>query len=416
MDPKFIRDISLAYAAVYDQELRQELSEAEFKWDPNKNIIAAKDGKLGIMTKGDSKSWRQPSEQEKGEIPISSTNKFKNSPAGQKFIQQKNAAKLASTASVGSGNGIKPLPNAPKPTSGYGIRQGITAAPAKPGTSTGGFSSGVRPATSTEPTKPAPGSTTSKPITSQPFVSKSQSSAAEIRGMIGRSMERQAAPTPAATPRTDIRNRDVRARGGFDPRFDRRPKSPTTNSPQSTTTTTKPSPSTSTSQAPKPSGLLGTLDKTARDTAGRVGEVIGREKAKSVPGANVPVIGDVIKREGERRGRNQGQQMYDKAKETVGGFLKQDYEYDAFDIILEYLIAEGYADTNKNALVIMANMSEEWKQTILEYGSGGGGAPNVPNAAVKAVEKLGNMFSKPTPSKTTKKQTPPGFNPHQKFN
>jgi len=388
MDPKFIRDISLAYAAVYDQELRQELSEAEFKWDPNKNIIAAKDGKLGIMTKGDSKSWRQPSEQEKGEIPISSTNKFKNSPAGQKFMQKRDAAKLASTASV-----------KPQTTS--------TAAP----------TSATKPvSTSSAPTKPAPGSTTSKPITSQPFVSKSQSSAAEIRGMIGRSMERQAAPTPAATPRTDIRNRDVRARGGFDPRFDRRPKSPTTNSPQSTTTTTKPSPSTSTSQAPKPSGLLGTLDKTARDTAGRVGEVIGREKAKSVPGANVPVIGDVIKREGERRGRNQGQQMYDKAKETVGGFLKQDYEYDAFDIILEYLIAEGYADTNKNALVIMANMSEEWKQTILEYGSGGGGAPNVPNAAVKAVEKLGNMFSKPTPSKTTKKQTPPGFNPHQKFN
>jgi hypothetical protein len=216
---------------------------------------------------------------------------------------------------------------------------------------------------------------------------------------------------------TDIRNRDVRARGGFDPRFDRRPKSSTTNSSQpTTTTTTKPSPSTSTSQAPKPSGLLGTLDKTARDTAGKVGEVIGREKAKSVPGANIPVIGDVIKNEGGRRGRNQGQQMYDKAKETVGGLLKQDYEYDAFDIILEYLIAEGYADTNKNALVIMANMSEEWKQTILEYGSGGGGAPNVPNAAVKAVEKLGNMFSKPTPSKTTKKQTPPGFNPHQKFN
>ena len=46
--------------------------------------------------------------------------------------------------------------------------------------------------------KPAPGSTTSKPITSQPAVSKSQSSAAEIRGMIGRSMERQAASTPTA--------------------------------------------------------------------------------------------------------------------------------------------------------------------------------------------------------------------------
>jgi len=39
---------------------------------------------------------------------------------------------------------------------------------------------------------------------------------------------------------------------------------------------------------------------------------------------------------------------------------------DLFDYLLEYLVAEGYADTNKAALVIMANMSEEWKQSIIE--------------------------------------------------
>ena len=37
-----------------------------------------------------------------------------------------------------------------------------------------------------------------------------------------------------------------------------------------------------------------------------------------------------------------------------------------FDYLLEYLVAEGYADTNKAALVIMANMSEEWRQSIVE--------------------------------------------------
>jgi hypothetical protein len=41
-------------------------------------------------------------------------------------------------------------------------------------------------------------------------------------------------------------------------------------------------------------------------------------------------------------------------------------ETDLFDYLLEYLVAEGYADTNKAALVIMANMSEEWKQDIVE--------------------------------------------------
>jgi len=41
-------------------------------------------------------------------------------------------------------------------------------------------------------------------------------------------------------------------------------------------------------------------------------------------------------------------------------------EYDTFDAILEYLVAEGYADTNESALVIMANMSEEWREEILD--------------------------------------------------
>jgi hypothetical protein len=41
-------------------------------------------------------------------------------------------------------------------------------------------------------------------------------------------------------------------------------------------------------------------------------------------------------------------------------------ETNLFDTILEHLIAEGYADTNESALAIMANMSEEWRQSIVE--------------------------------------------------
>ena len=168
-------------------------------------------------------------------------------------------------------------------------------------------------------------------------------------------------------------------------------------------------------QAPKPGGLLGSLDKMARDTAGEIGSRIGEREGRNRTG-NLPVISDIGGAIGRNKGRQQGQQMYDKAKETVGGLLKQDYEFDNFDVILEYLVAEGYADTNENALVIMANMSEEWKQTILEYGGGGGAAPNAPNAVVNAVDKLGSMFQKVAPKKPVKKQTPDGFNPHQKFN
>jgi hypothetical protein len=44
----------------------------------------------------------------------------------------------------------------------------------------------------------------------------------------------------------------------------------------------------------------------------------------------------------------------------------QKESFDLFDTILEYLVAEGYADTNEAAIVIMANMSEEWRQSIVE--------------------------------------------------
>jgi len=282
------------------------------------------------------------------------------------------------------------------------------------------------------------------------------------------------APAPAPTKRFDIRDRDPRARGGFDPRFDKKPvaqmlqakepyqpakppvsvqratpatpaaapnksagESPSTSAP-------KPSPGGSTSpSAPKPGGgggLLGSLDKFARDTAGRLGGEVGAQRGRETAG-NIFGIPEKI---GRNKGTQQGQQMYDKAKETLGGFLKQDYEsegevvdeamssydrnrkraaqraadrnaardrgqtgnvpgvgyvsprreretytdesgqerhksgarmpkkedqkesFDLFDYLLEYLVAEGYADTNKAALAIMANMSEEWKQSIIE--------------------------------------------------
>ena len=52
--------------------------------------------------------------------------------------------------------------------------------------------------------------------------------------------------------------------------------------------------------------------------------------------------------------------------EKTGLNIKDSYEYDTFDTVLEYLIAEGYADTEESALVIMANMSEEWRESIVE--------------------------------------------------
>ena len=39
--------------------------------------------------------------------------------------------------------------------------------------------------------------------------------------------------------------------------------------------------------------------------------------------------------------------------------------FDPFDVVFGHLIDEGYADTEEAALQIMANMSEEWKNSII---------------------------------------------------
>ena len=73
--------------------------------------------------------------------------------------------------------------------------------------------------------------------------------------------------------------------------------------------------------------------------------------------------------------------------------------YDLFDYLLEYLVAEGYADTNQNAIAIMANMSEEWKQSITEA------YKDFPTAKVmkKAGDLMGSSAGK-TDEKSKKKE------------
>ena len=51
-------------------------------------------------------------------------------------------------------------------------------------------------------------------------------------------------------------------------------------------------------------------------------------------------------------------------KEKIEKNVNEDL--DTFDIIKGHLIDEGYADTEESALAIMTNMSENWKESILE--------------------------------------------------
>ena len=89
----------------------------------------------------------------------------------------------------------------------------------------------------------------------------------------------------------------------------------------------------------------------ATATAGRLAGETGKTLGKLAKG-----VGSVAGQVGSGAG-------------TVGKVSKKvlfGEEVDLFDHILEHLVTEGYADTNESALVIMANMSEEWRGSIVE--------------------------------------------------
>ena len=61
-------------------------------------------------------------------------------------------------------------------------------------------------------------------------------------------------------------------------------------------------------------------------------------------------------------GNEIGKKLLKKKPDVKGVFEK----LDIFGIVLEYLITEGYADTQEAAERIMVNMSEEWRESIVE--------------------------------------------------
>jgi hypothetical protein len=72
----------------------------------------------------------------------------------------------------------------------------------------------------------------------------------------------------------------------------------------------------------------------------------------------IKAIGSVIAPVGKGRG------TVTKAEQEKR--IQQNQSVDLFDLVKGHLIGEGYADTEEAALVIMANMSEDWKKSIIE--------------------------------------------------
>jgi hypothetical protein len=78
------------------------------------------------------------------------------------------------------------------------------------------------------------------------------------------------------------------------------------------------------------------------------------EKAQAKSAAN--------KERGERKKKAFGNRLM----RSDGQGIKDSYEYDLYDIILSHLLDEGYADTEQAAQAIMVNMSEDWREDIVE--------------------------------------------------
>jgi hypothetical protein len=112
------------------------------------------------------------------------------------------------------------------------------------------------------------------------------------------------------------------------------------------------------------------------------------DQAKRLGGGKGDILRDVADRmdtEAERkystsqarRNRAGAGSEYRKAQELrARDDAKADFEkyglpesVDSYDVVLEYLMNEGYADTEQNAVIIMANMSEAWIDGILDEAS-----------------------------------------------
>ena len=100
-----------------------------------------------------------------------------------------------------------------------------------------------------------------------------------------------------------------------------------------------------------------------------------REKKKlhNIPkgriGANE--VGDYDRGSGNAAKRRAAALTKPEAKKFPNRLTRSDKQgikdsYDLYDIILSHLLDEGYAETLEQAQVIMVNMSEDWRESIME--------------------------------------------------
>jgi hypothetical protein len=105
------------------------------------------------------------------------------------------------------------------------------------------------------------------------------------------------------------------------------------------------------------------LDKERRT---KIGNQIGKRLQSS--GSEIIGSGSAFMPKGIRNNlRQSAAKKVGEVKKMMGALKSAQKEsYDLYDIILSHLLDEGYADTYESAERIMVNMSEEWRDSIIE--------------------------------------------------
>ena len=109
---------------------------------------------------------------------------------------------------------------------------------------------------------------------------------------------------------------------------------------------------------------------------------------------------DKYETESRRATAPKGVGVPDKSKGYGGNPAYAPESVDVFDVIKRHLIDEGYADTEESALAIMTNMSEEWRQSIVEQldpDSTGGNYDDF-----KKLHQINDMMKKMSPAQKKK--------------
>jgi hypothetical protein len=120
---------------------------------------------------------------------------------------------------------------------------------------------------------------------------------------------------------------------------------------------------------------LATTKKSAA-TYAKAASGVKRPARKTTAAENYEIIADIIAEDLMNNGHASNLieayeiiiEMDDyEVGDIAENYLVEEVEtVDLYDVVLEHLLDEGYADTEEAATVIMANMSEEWREKILE--------------------------------------------------